>query len=299
MALVVVALLAGAAAADATREAAAKEAYGQLMNGLQKARNTMPMNQLISKAETDLKSFMEEWAGTAASGSAMAMLGQIYSQIGRGADARAILKRYNDGEFPKEPSEEGMAWMSLANTCLSEDDFDGAAVALERAMAIKGIDPKLKRSAENMLQRLETMKKLKVGAPAIEFKATDIEGKAVSISDYRGKVLLLDFWATWCAPCRAEMPNVKRVYATYNSKGFDILGISMDNNRQALDNYLRDQDVKWRQVYDGRGWQSEIGQLYAISSIPSTFLIDKKGKIRYRNLRGDDLEKAVKVLLAE
>ena len=299
LAAAAVAILAGAAFADAAREAEAKAAYEQMMVDLQKARNTVPMDKLIIQAEEGLKGFIGTWSGTAASGSAMVMLGQIYSQIGRGADAKEILNRYIESDIPKEPTEEGMAWLSLANACLGEDDFDGAAKALNKAIAHEGIDPKMKQSAEGMLARLETMKKLKIGAEAIDFKATDITGKPISIADYRGKVLLLDFWATWCAPCRAEMPNVKEVYATYNTKGFDILGVSMDNNRQALDSYLEEQGMKWRQIYDGKGWQAEIGQVYAVQSIPATYLIDKQGKIRYKNLRGDELEEAVARLLKE
>ncbi len=299
MSMAIVAVLSGAAAADAAKETAARETYDLLMAELQKGRNTTPMDQLIIRAEEGLKGLIETYPGTAASGSAMVMLGQIFSQVGRGADAMEILNRYNAGTFPKEPGEEGMAWMSIANVYLAEDDFAGAGKALKNGLAVEGLDPQMKQSAEGMLARLETMKKLKIGAETLEFKATDIVGKAISPSDYRGKVVLIDFWATWCKPCRDEMPNVKEIYAAYNDKGFDIIGISMDNNRQALDSYLKEQDMKWRQIYDGKGWQAEIGQLYAVSSIPSTFLIDKQGRIRHKNLRGDELKEAVEKLLKE
>ncbi|HER44359.1 MAG TPA: TlpA family protein disulfide reductase, partial [Candidatus Eisenbacteria bacterium] len=92
---------------------------------------------------------------------------------------------------------------------------------------------------------------------------------------------------------------VKKIYDDYHDKGFDIIGISMDNNRQALDSYLEEQGMKWRQIFDGKGWKAEIGQLYAVSSIPSTFLLDKQGKIRYKNLRGGELADAVEKLLKE
>ena len=294
-----VAVFAGAAAADAAKETAAREAYEQLMAEIQRGQNTIPMDQLIVKAEEGLKGIVETYHGTAASGSAMMMLGQIYSQNGRSAEAKEVLKKYVDGKFPKDPSEEGMVWMLIGNTCLTEDDFNGAEKALREAVAAEGIDPKMKTAAEGMLARLDTMKKLKVGADAIDFKTTDIAGKEIGPSDYKGKVVLLDFWATWCAPCRAEMPTVKKVYSTYHEKGFDIIGVSMDNNRSAFDSYLKEQDMKWRQIYDGNGWKAEIGQIYAVSSIPSTFLIDKQGKIRYKNLRGKDLEEAVEKLLKE
>ena len=294
-----VALFAGAATADAAKETAAKEAYEQLMTEIQRGQNTIPMDQLMVKAEEGLKSIIETYPGTAASGSAMMMLGQVFSQSGRGAEAKEVLKKYIDGKFPKVPSEEGMVWMLIGNACLAEDDFNGAEKALREAVATEGIEPKMKTAAEGMLARLDTMKKLKIGADAINFKTTDIAGKEISPSDYKGKVVLLDFWATWCAPCRAEMPTVKKVYSTYHEKGFDIIGVSMDNNRSAFDSYLKEQDMKWRQIYDGNGWKAEIGQLYAVSSIPSTFLIDKQGRIRYKNLRGKDLEEAVEKLLKE
>lgn len=299
MAMAVVAVLAGTVFADAAKETAAKADYDQLMEELQKGRNTMPMDQLIIKAEEGLKGIIAAHPGTAASGSAMVVLGQIYSQIGRGADAKEMLDKYIAGTFPKEPSEEGMAYMSLANACLTEDDFDGAESALKKGLTIEGLDPQMKQSAEGMLARLDTMKKLKIGNDAIDFKTTDLEGKSISPSDYKGKVLLLDFWATWCQPCKQEMPHVIDLYNTYHDKGFDIVGISMDNNRTALDSYLKENDMKWRQIYDGKGWQAEIGQFYAVSSIPATFLIDKQGKIRYKNVRGDELKAAVEQLIKE
>ncbi len=258
LAVALAALLTGSALADAAREAEAKTALEQLMMELQKGRNTVPMEQLVVQIEEGLKGFIEEWSGTAASGSAMVVLGQVYSQIGRGADARSVLNVYIESEIPKEPNDEGRAWMSLANASLAEDDFEAAAAALKKAVAIKGLDPQMMQSAENMLAMLDTMKKLKIGAPAIDFRTTDIEGKEVGIADYKGKVVLLDFWATWCAPCRAEMPNVKKVYSDFSGQGFDILGVSMDNNRQALDTYLSEQGMKWRQIFDGKGWKAGI-----------------------------------------
>jgi peroxiredoxin len=302
LALTALAVLSGTSltsGSDPTREAEAKQALAELMKELQQGRNRMPMERLIAKAENDLKGFIEDYDGTAASGSAMVVLGQIYSQTGQGADSKAILKRYIDSAVPKKSSDEALAYMSIANTCITEENFQEAETALRKVVALEGVDPKMKQSSEDMIARLSTMQKLKIGAEIIDFSVTDMKGKKISPSDYRGKVFLLDFWATWCAPCRAEMPNVKEVYNKYHDKGFDILGVSMDNSRQALDSYLKEQDMKWRQIYDGKGWKTEMGQLFAVSSIPATFLVDRQGKIRHKNLRGKDLREAVEKLLAE
>jgi peroxiredoxin len=94
------------------------------------------------------------------------------------------------------------------------------------------------------------------------------------------------------------MPNVKKVYDAYHDKGFDIIGISMDNSREQFDTYVSQNGIEWRQIFDGKGWKAEIGQQYAVVSIPATLLLDRDGVIRFKNLRGDELEKAVAELVA-
>lgn len=129
--------------------------------------------------------------------------------------------------------------------------------------------------------------------PAIEVTALD--GKPLSLGDYEGKVLLIDFWATWCGPCIRELPNVKEVYAKYKDKGFDILGVSLDRDgaREKLEKFIQENEMPWRQIYDGKGWESEVGSLYGVSSIPKTYLLDKEGKVVEVGLRGEALGKTV------
>ena len=132
-----------------------------------------------------------------------------------------------------------------------------------------------------------------IGKTVPDFSATDLDGKPISIEAYRGKIVLLDFWAVWCGPCVAEMPNVKKVYNTYKDKGFDIIGISLDNDETRLRDFLKENDIPWRQVFDGQGWDSTVPQQYGIRGIPSMWLIDKEGKLISNQARGEKLETLV------
>ncbi|MBI5365698.1 MAG: redoxin domain-containing protein [Planctomycetes bacterium] len=139
-----------------------------------------------------------------------------------------------------------------------------------------------------------------VGDKPPAFEKTDLDGKPLSLKQYLGKVVLVDFWATWCGPCRAELPNVIKVYEEYHAQGFEILGISLDQDKGALTKYIAAQKMTWRQYFDGKGWENEISTQWGITGIPAAFLIDAEGVIRYANLRGEaPLAAAVKDLLAK
>ena len=135
-----------------------------------------------------------------------------------------------------------------------------------------------------------------VNKPAPDFQVMDIRGEALTLTQYRGQVVLLDFWATWCGPCIAEMPNVKRTYETHRNRKFQIIGISLDSSRAPLDAYIQGAGIEWRQYLDSRG---QISSLYGVRAIPSTFLIDGAGIVRKVNLRGYALERAVADLVQE
>ena len=135
----------------------------------------------------------------------------------------------------------------------------------------------------------------RAGKPAQDFTANDLEGNEISLSGYRGKVVLLDFWATWCAPCVAELPNVRRVYDEYKDDGFIVIGISLDKYRAVLEDFVQKEKIEWPQVFDAEA-EFEVSLLYQVNLIPSMFLIDRDGILRYTNARGDDLEPCVKKL---
>ena len=132
-----------------------------------------------------------------------------------------------------------------------------------------------------------------VGKVVPNFSATDLDDKPISLQDYRGKVVLLDFWAVWCGPCVGEMPNVKKVYETHKDKGFDIIGISLDTDEDRLRNYLKENDIPWRQIYSGKGWDSPLAKQYHIRSIPAPWLIARDGTLISREARGVKLERLV------
>ncbi|TDN36805.1 AhpC/TSA family protein [Hymenobacter sp. UV11] len=169
------------------------------------------------------------------------------------------------------------------------------------ATLLQALAPSLRASpqGQQMQQRLAQRQRTALGALAPTFSLPDPSGKLVKLADLRGQYVLVDFWASWCKPCRAENPHVARAYAAYRDKKFTVISISLDSQsaRAAWLKAIQEDNLTWPQVSDLKGFNTEVTQQYAISSIPQNFLLDPQGRIMAKNLRGDALSQKLAQVL--
>lgn len=152
-------------------------------------------------------------------------------------------------------------------------------------------------SGKKTAQKIEVLAKSRIGNPMINFTQADTSGNPVSFDNFKGKYVLVDFWASWCGPCRAENPNVLKAYNAFKDKGFTVVGISLDDKAANWKKAIRDDKMPWTQLSDLKGWKNELSTSYGIQAIPGNLLIDPQGKIVAKNLRGEMLENKLKELL--
>ncbi|MFN0079031.1 MAG: TlpA family protein disulfide reductase [Prosthecobacter sp.] len=151
-----------------------------------------------------------------------------------------------------------------------------------------------KAAAEKALKTIKTMAELK--SKPLNLKFTAVDGREVDLEKMRGKVVLIDFWATWCGPCVAELPNVLKAYKELHPKGFEIVGISLDSDKAKLEKFVKDKGMEWPQFFDGKGWKNEISSGFSINSIPAMWLVNQDGMVIDTAARGGLEEKVAKLL---
>lgn len=179
--------------------------------------------------------------------------------------------------------------------------FGQTIKASEIDTLIAFLDPSIRASiyVTELKKMADKMRATDVGSIAPDFTLPTPEGNTFTLSSTRGKYVMIDFWAAWCQPCRHENPNVVALYGKYKDKGFDVVGVSLDREKEAWVKAIADDQLAWHQVSELKFWQSEIAQKYGVTAIPCTFLLDKEGKIIAKNLRGEDLAKKLEELMGK
>lgn len=165
--------------------------------------------------------------------------------------------------------------------------FDSVSIELTRELPTN-------KMVSNLSQMVNTRRSLSIGSVAPEIALPNPDGEIVKLSSLRGKYVLIDFWAAWCRPCRAENPNVVRMYNAYSNQNFEILGVSLDKTKGAWLKAIEQDELPWQHVSDLKFWNSIAARTYQVNAIPATYLVDPEGKIIAKNLRGKNLEEKLK-----
>jgi thiol-disulfide isomerase/thioredoxin len=255
---------------------------GNELDDSKKIRKIVDANRSFSEEFNALKLEAEKIPQTQEGMSQAAVINNRYQRL---------LQQRNDYMMNMAMSEKKgfIPYFMIAFGALESPGYDLFKHAVACA---KAADP-MSKYTQDIAGKFLNEASLMIGGVAPDIKLNGPDGKPVSLSSLRGKVVLIDFWASWCGPCRRENPNVVKMYQKYKDQGFEIFGVSLDNDANRWKGAIQTDGLTWFHGSDLMGWKSKPAQMYQVHSIPATFLLDKQGKIIAKGLRGAELEAAV------
>jgi peroxiredoxin/predicted negative regulator of RcsB-dependent stress response len=212
---------------------------------------------------------------------ARAQAGQFDLAIARFRELMNSLGQHDQEEFATSFSE------NLATAAVTAGEFAAAREVYTTLLTRYGDSPNLKQKIQAEIKRLDM-----VGQPAPAFAAQDIKGKTVRLSDYRGKYVLLDFWATWCSPCIAELPRLQAAYRAYHDAGLEVISVSLDENKSAVTDFVKVRNPPWPQLHNGTS-SADLVDLFGVITIPAVYLVDPSGNVVRLDLRGKALDETL------
>ena len=286
-------LAAEKAAAQAKVDAAAEKELRELLAVEKEPASRAEALILLKEMALKAEAFAEKHQADRGGAMALMIVAQISArQLG---DSDMTIKAMNRflKRYPKDP-DVAFAKFFLGSALLEKGDMKGAKGALT-ALLKDHPNFRGKAQAAGLLKKIELREK-----PAPDFTTKDLEGNEVKLSSLRGKIVLLDFYAGWCDPCRVEMPNLKRLYAKYKDRGLVIVGISLDRSLDAAKKYVKDTGITWTATWQAPGgWKNPIVGLYGVNGIPAMFILGKDGKIMKTDVRGEALVRALAEIFPE
>jgi peroxiredoxin/predicted negative regulator of RcsB-dependent stress response len=212
---------------------------------------------------------------------AQIILTMARAQAGQFDDALKRFRELMQGLGQNEQEEFAASFSdNLAAAAITAGDFASAREVYTMLLARFSDSPNLRQNVQANLKRLD-----RVGKPAPSFTTDDITGRTVRLDAYKGKYVLIDFWATWCAPCIAELPRLQAAYRTYHDAGLEIIGVSLDESKTAVVDFAKARNIPWPQLHNASG-SADLVESFGVSSIPATYLIDPEGKVIRLDLRG-------------
>ncbi|MFH1730766.1 MAG: redoxin domain-containing protein [Planctomycetota bacterium] len=281
-------------AQDADPDAAAMAELEELLQVKSEPKTQAEAVKLLLEMADKAAAFAEKHPNDNAGAIALLLVAQVSLQrLGDDDRAAAAMKKFLD-RYPKHP-EAAVAKFFLASALMGKFDHTAAKEVLD-ALIKDHPDFRGKSQAEAMLKKIALFVR-----PAPDFTTKDLAGNDVKLSDFKGrKIVLLDFYAGWCGPCRTEMPNLVKLYAKYKDRGFEIVGISLDGSAAKAKDYAKSAGITWTATWQAPGgWKTPIAGLYDVRGIPATFLIGKDGKIMQAGLRGAALARTLADIFPE